>query len=111
MIVFSVTIEVYQRIEDSVRKAAGAEVAAKPADTERATAKPASEQNMNLTTAIARTSSAPATASSTPTDSKPISAANPVAASSTGKSENVAAAPVNPWDTLRVGSYVIAKYP
>ena len=34
----------------------------------------------------------------------------PVAAS-TGKAENATAAPVNPWDTLRVGSHVIAKYP
>src|SRR5271168_4362489 len=33
MIVGSVTIEVYRRIEDYVRKAAGAEVAARPADT------------------------------------------------------------------------------
>jgi hypothetical protein len=37
-------------------------------------------------------------------------AANP-AASLTSNAENVAAAPVNPWDTLRVSSYVIAKYP
>src|SRR5271166_2840282 len=60
MIVGSVSSEVYRRIEDYARKAAGSEATQRPMDTEVAAAKPASEQNMNLTTA---TTAAP---SSTP---------------------------------------------
>ena len=53
-------------------------------------------------TAIAATSSAPASTASP--DSKPPSAANPVAAS------NTIVAPPNPWETLRVGARVLAAY-
>jgi hypothetical protein len=109
IIVGSVTTEVYRRIDEYARKAAGTDAASKPANTEAA-AKPASEQTKNMSvTATAATSSVPATATLA-TDSKPPSAANPAAAA-TSKPENVTAAPPSPWDTLRVGSYVIAKYP
>ena len=47
MIVGSVSAEVYRRIEEHVRKAAGAPDASKPDNT--AAAKPVSEQNMNMT--------------------------------------------------------------
>ena len=110
MIVGSVTTEVYRRIEDYVRKTSGA-ASPTPANTAASETKPASEQITNVSaTGTDATSSAPVAASPASPDSKPPSAAIPVAAS-TGKSENVTAAPVNPWDTLRVGSYVIAKYP
>ena len=62
MIVGSVSSEVYRRIEDYVRKAAGAEASPRPADTEPATTKALSEQNMNQP-AAGTTSSAPAAAS------------------------------------------------
>jgi hypothetical protein len=108
MIVGSVSTEVYRRIEEYARKGA---VAAATADSESigaAGAKPASEQTTNTTGAlVTATTSAPATAQATAPDGKPASAVNPVAAS-TGKPET--AAPPNPWDALRVGSHVVAKY-
>ena len=55
------------------------------------------------------TSSTPATALSTVTESKPQSTAIP-AASPPSKPENTSAAPPNPWDALRVGSHVVGKY-
>ena len=113
MIVGSVSSEVYRRIEDHVRKTSGVEGSPGSASTEAAVAKPTSEQTTNgSATGTAATSSTPASKTTDPAspEGKPMSVANPVAAS-TGKSENVTAAPVNPWDTLRVGSYVIAKYP
>src|SRR5271156_2733210 len=47
MIVGSVTTDVYRRIEDHARKAAGAGASPKPANTEPAAAKAASEHNVN----------------------------------------------------------------
>jgi hypothetical protein len=130
MIVGSVSSEVYRRIQEYVRKASGVDASLTPTNTEPAGAKPTLEQNVNLTapsttsspptpsiaaetstdlkSSIGASSSAPAP--SAPHDDKPPSAANPAAVSAT-RSENVSAAPVSPWDTLRVGSYVIAKYP
>jgi hypothetical protein len=106
MIVGSVTTEVYRRIEDYVRKAAGADASGRPANTAPAEAKSASEQTTNMSAAgTSTTSSAPATASSALPDSKPPGAANPVAAS-TSKPET----PPNPWETLRVGARVLAAY-
>src|SRR4029077_963519 len=80
IIVGSVSAEVYRRIEEHVRKAAGDPDASKP-DTAATTTKPASEQNMNL--------------------------AGP-ARLSTARSD-LASAP-NPWDALRVGARVLAAY-
>ena len=90
MIVASVSSEVYRRIEDSVRKAAGAEASPRPADTEPATTKALSEQNMNQP-AAGTTASAPA-------------------AASTSKPENPNVSPPSPWETLRVGARVLAAY-
>ena len=90
MVVGSVSSEVYRRIEDYVRKAAGAEASPRPADTEAAAAKPASEQNMNQP-AAGTTSSAPA-------------------AAPTSRPENPNVSPPNPWETLRVGARVLAAY-
>jgi hypothetical protein len=110
MIIGSVTTEVYRRIEDYVRKTSGA-ASPTPANTAATATKPASEQITNVSaTGTDATSSAPVAASPASPDSKPPSAAIPVAAS-TGEAENATAAPPSPWDTLRVGSYVIAKYP
>ena len=109
MIVGSVTTEVYRRIEDYVRKTSGA-ASPTPANTAASEAKPAPEQITNVSaTGTDATSPAPVVASPASPDSKPPSA-TPVAAS-TGKAENATSAPASPWDTLRVGSYVIAKYP
>jgi hypothetical protein len=80
MIVGSVSSEVYRRIEEHVRKAAGAPDPSKP-DNAASTAKPASEQNMNLT--------------------------GPARLSTAGS--DLASAP-NPWDALRVGARVLAAY-
>ena len=104
MIVGSVSSEVYRRIEEYVRKAAGAEASPGSASTEAAAAKPASEQSVN-TSAPGTTSTPSPTASMASPDSKPPSAANPVAAS-TSKPET----PPNPWETLRVGARVLAAY-
>ena len=105
MIVGSVTTEVYRRIEDYVRKAAGAEASPRAAGTEPARTKALSEQNVNQTASTAPSAAAP----STQQDSKPQSAATPVAAS-TSKPENTIAAAPNPWETLRVGARVLAAY-
>ncbi len=85
MIVGSVTPEVYRRIEEYAREATGA-LASKASNDAAPGAKPASEQNMNLTTAGA-TPSAPA----------PNRPETPVAAPDL-------------WDAVRVGSHVVGKY-
>src|SRR5271168_2275894 len=72
MIVGSVTTEVYRRIEDYARKAAGADASLTPANTAPAEARSSSEQTTNIgVTAIAATSSAPATTSPASPNSKP----------------------------------------
>jgi hypothetical protein len=81
MIVGSVAAEVYRRIEEHVRKAAGAPDASRPDNAAAATTKPSSEQNMNM--------SGPARLSTAGSD--------------------LASAP-NPWDALRVGARVVAAY-
>ena len=81
MIVGSVSSEVYRRIEEHVRKAAGAPDPSQPESATAATTKPASEQNMNM--------SGPARLSTAGSD--------------------LASAP-NPWDALRVGARVLAAY-
>jgi hypothetical protein len=130
MIVGSVSIEVYRRIEDYVRKASGDEGSSGAATIETAAAKPASEQTMNIATASSTTSasppktadaaspdsnagkvatsSTPPTAVSTATVNKPESAATSTS-SQTGKPDN-ATAPPDPWDALGVGSHVVGKY-
>jgi hypothetical protein len=109
MIVGSVSSEVYRRIEDHVRKTSGVERLPGSASTEAAAAKPSEQTTNGSTTATAATSSTPAskTTDTASPEGKQMSAANPVAAS-TGKPES--AAPPNPWDALRVGSHVVAKY-
>ena len=77
MIVGSVSAEVYRRIEEHVRKAAGAPDASKPDNTAAATTKSASEQTKN---------------------------SPPPAPSATGKPDPVS--PTDAWDALKVGSYV-----
>ena len=82
LIVGSVSAEVYRRIEEHVRKAAGGPDPYKPESaTSPATIEPASEQNMN-TAGPARLSTAGSDLASTP----------------------------NPWDALRVGARVLAAY-
>ncbi len=90
MIVGSVSAEVYRRIEEHVRKAAGASDPSKPENAAATTTKPASEQNANIgavgavsTTPVPATPAAPA---SSKTDSAPAR------------------------ETLRVGARVLAAY-
>ena len=107
MIVGSVSTEVYRRIEEYARKASGAEATPKPEATPAV--KPSSEQNMNISTAdTAASTSKPKNAAPTSTAIKPVAAASSVA-SPPGKPEKLTAAP-DPWDALRVGSRVVAKY-
>ena len=106
MIVSSVSTEVYRRIEEYARKASGAEAPPKLEAT--AAIKPSSEQNMNISTAdTAASTSKPKNAAPTSTAIKPVTASS--AASPPGKPEKLAADP-EPWDALRVGSRVVAKY-
>ena len=90
MIVGSVSAEVYRRIEEHVRKAAGAPDPSKPENAAAATTKPASEQTMNIGGAGAIS---PAAAPATP------------AAPAIGKPDTAAAR-----ETLRVGARVLAAY-
>ena len=85
MIVGSVSAEVYRRIEEHVRKAAGAPDASKPENAAAATTKPTSEQNMNISAArrhLSCDSADPASPSRTP----------------------------DRWEALRVGARVLAAY-
>jgi hypothetical protein len=61
------------------------------------------------TSAPGTTSTPSPAASIVSPDSKPPSAPNPVAAS-TSKPENPNVSPPNPWETLRVGARVLAAY-
>ena len=81
MIVGSVSSEVYRRIEEHVRKGAGAADASKLGSAVASAAKPATEQTKNLIGPGA------------PSTSKP----DPVSAT-------------DAWDGLQVGSYVVGKY-
>ena len=109
MIVGSVTTEVYRRIEEYARKGSGRRRLGQGRQaSEQQVQNRRQNKHTNTTgTLVTATTSAPATAQATAPDGKPASAVNPVAAS-TGKPEN--AAPPNPWDALRVGSHVVAKY-
>jgi hypothetical protein len=104
MIAGSVSVEVYQRIEDHVRKASATTASLSPTDPAIAD-KPASEQTMNLTKTGAAPS-APTSKDAEPAspDNKPVTAASPPA-----KAEKSAIAP-DPWRALQVGSHVVGKY-
>ncbi len=81
MIVGSVSAEVYRRIEEHVRKAAGTPDTSKPDSAAATTTKPASEQTKNL----------------------------PIPASAVARKPDLASSP-NPWAALRVGARVLAAY-
>ena len=108
MIVGSVSSEVYRRIENYVAQGAGADASPSPANTTPAETKRLSEQNMNSRRRHCRHFFGSRSRVASP-DSKPPSAANPVAAA-TSKPENTIAASPNPWETLRVGARVLAAY-
>ena len=90
MIVGSVSSEVYRRIEEHVRKAAGGPDPSKPENAAATTTKPASEQNTNIGAAGP---SSPAPARAIP------------AAPATDKPDSATAR-----ETLRVGARVLAAY-
>jgi hypothetical protein len=90
MIVGSVSAEVYRRIEEHVRKGAGAPDPSKPESGAATTTKPVSEQNTNVGPAGP---SSPGPSLATP------------AAPATGKPDTAAAR-----ETLRVGARVLAAY-
>ena len=81
MIVGSVSAEVYRRIEEHVRKGAGAPDPSQLGSAVASAAKPVTEQTKNLPGPVA------------PSTSKP----DPVSAT-------------DAWDALQVGSYVVGKY-
>ena len=81
MIVGSVSAEVYRRIEDHVRKGAGARDASQLGSAVASAAKPVTEQTKNLVGPVAPSTGKPDPASATDT-----------------------------WDALQVGSYVVGKY-
>jgi len=81
MIVGSVSAEVYRRIEEHVRKAAGAPDPSQPESATSPATKPEVEQNMNIS------------------DPERLSTAG----------SDLASTP-NPWDALRVGARVLAAY-
>ena len=90
MIVGSVSADAYRRIEEHVRKAAGAPDASRPENAAGATTKPISEQNMNIRAAGAVTAG-PSRATS--------------AAPAIGKLDSATAR-----ETLKVGARVLAAY-
>ena len=81
MIVGSVSAEVYRRIEEHVRKGAGAPDPSKSEDAAAITTKPVSEQTKNSP------------------HSAPLATAKPEPVSATSA-----------WDELQIGSYVVGKY-
>ncbi len=89
MIVGSVSAEVYRRIEEHVRKAAGGPDPSKPESATSPMTKPASEQSTNISAGATSPAPAPATPAA-PAISKPDSAAA--------------------RETLRVGARVLAAY-
>jgi hypothetical protein len=90
MIVGSVSLEVYRRIQEYVRKGASADGPSQPENAAAATTKPVSEQNTNISAAGA-TSPGPSRASlATPASGKPDGA--------------------TARETLRVGARVLAAY-
>ena len=90
MIVGSVSAEIYRRIEEHVRRGAGAPDPSLPESAAAATTKPASEQNMNNSAAGAITAGPSRATSTAPTIGKPESA--------------------TARETLRVGARVLAAY-
>jgi hypothetical protein len=94
LIVGSVAVNVYKRIEEHAAKSASEVVAGSRA---------LSEQNTNISDATSTTSLAPA-----PTG-KAASAANPSPVAAATTNLETAAHP-NPWDALRTGARVLAAY-
>lgn len=104
MIVGSVTLDVYKRIEDYAAKASAAPVS-KAINDAMAGTKPASEQNKNTDDkGAAATSTAKAAPTAPDGKTEPTTAAAP----SDGNAEPLPAR--DPWDALRVGSHVVGKY-
>jgi hypothetical protein len=90
MVIGSVSPEIFRRIEEHPRKGAGAPDPSKPESAVAATAKPVSEQNMNIN-AVG--------------PSSPASSRATLAAPTIGKPDTAPAR-----ETLRVGSRVLAAY-
>jgi hypothetical protein len=91
MIVGSVSAEVYRRIEEHVRRAAGAPDPSKPEIAAATTTKPTSEQNTNVGAASAITAGPSPATRAAPAIDKPDSAATA-------------------RETLRIGARVLAAY-
>lgn len=105
LIVGSVSLEVYRRIEDHVRKASGASSA--PVNSNEIKGdKPASEQTENTNEKSAATLSAAKTPPTAP-DGKVV-ATKSAASPSSAKPDP--APPRDAWDALHVGSHVLGKY-
>jgi len=109
MIVGSVSSEVYRRIEDYVRKATGTEAPSRAENSEPATTKSASEQTMNPATAG---STLPASPLKNPDPASPGGKPDIAASSteSTTSKPDKVTTDLDPWNSLRVGSHVVAKH-
>ena len=99
MIVDSVAVDVYRRIEEHMRARAGAFVSpAAGSDSEKGKATP--EQNTNKGDKVTETEKAVAAV-----EAKPGAASGPTPTSI----KPIAPAAPDPWDALRIGSHVVAK--
>jgi hypothetical protein len=107
MIGGSVSSDAYQRIVDYVGRTASAGAPSNPEDATAAAQNLKTEQSMNNASAIAA-APAPKNAEPIVTAVKPAPVASSAAPPS-AKTDKLAATP-NPWDALRVGSYVVGKY-
>jgi hypothetical protein len=104
MIVGSVSVQVYQRIEEQVRQKAG--VSPTPTiGNETEGAKPTSEQNTNISE---KSNATPSIAEAAPTAPDGKLVATTAASSGSSKPEPPPAR--DPWDRLHIGSNVLGKY-
>jgi hypothetical protein len=108
IIIGSVTPEVYRRIEEYARKAAGADPTSASKSDEKALGGAKASADINVSQAAADAASAPP-ASSVPTETEPKTAARgaPVASQA---SPVEPPSPTAPWESLRVGGTVLAAY-
>ena len=104
MIVGSVSLEVYKRIEEFAAKISLASATKELSRTE-GDAKTTSEQNQNKETSSSR-ATPPQVAGGKPSGEKILDPN----ATRAGTPEITNAAPPNPWDTLRVGARVLAAH-
>ena len=111
MFLGSVSVEVYRRIEEHVRKTAASGTVQASGGTEKASGEGVKEQNMNFTTAAAVASAAaPSPAPANSAAVAPAGKSDPARAVALAPATSAAEAPLVPWRNLRIGSPVLAKF-